>query len=107
MVALIVLTIIFIEVEFSFIGAIIGLINFFTVICLLAIGILAAIATYNIDQSEVDGTKSARSKALTATLISLVTLGVLLIYYVISFFVGKYQERKENEALAELIAMDS
>lgn len=106
-IALIILTLIFIEVEFSFIPAIIGFLNVLTVAVLVTTGILSAIGTSNIDQSGVTSSEvsSARSKALTATLVSLLSIGLLLIYYLVSFIISQVRKKKEKEQ--ELIAFEN
>ena len=84
------------------IGGIITITNFLMIGILLAIGILAAIGTSDIDQSGVSSPEAtiARSKALTATLISLGVLGGLLVYYVISAIIKSYQKKKKTEEAA-------
>lgn len=74
--------------------------NFFTAGVLLTIGILSAIGTSDIDRSGATAT-TAKNKALTATLISLCTLGLVLIFYFIDFIINK--QRKKNVAKQELL----
>ena len=83
--------------EVQSLPAILNFVNISTVIVLLIIGILSAIGT-----AEINGdTQGAKSKALTATLLSLGTIGLVIIYYIVNYFIKEMQKRKRIEQIRE------
>ena len=86
-------------IEVNILPSILSIINFLMVGVLLTVGILSAIGTYDIDQSGVSSPEvtTARSKALTSTLVSLGVLGIVLVYYIGSSLIKRYQKKKRAE----------
>lgn len=86
-------------IEASILPGILSFTNLITVGVLLAIGILSAIGTSDIDQSgdTSDEAAIARSKALISTLVSILSLGIVLIYYVVSSIIKSHQKKKRAE----------
>jgi hypothetical protein len=107
-IAAIVLAIIFIELGPEILPTILALTNLLTVGVLIATGVLSAIGTNYIDQagSKDPAATTARNKALVASIVSIGSLGIVLIYYIIMFFVNRYYRQKaaKEEALAIYLA---
>jgi TRAP-type C4-dicarboxylate transport system permease small subunit len=103
LIVIIVLLIIFIEVAYSLVSTIVAFANVATVLVLLAIGILAAIGTTYIRQSSASGTDVAKNKALVASIVSLGSLALLIVYYIISYSVKYYNHQKDIREQAEAL----
>lgn len=84
-------------IEASFLPAILNITNLLTVGVLLTTGILSAVGTAEIDKANVSNNEGSKSKALTATIVSIGSLGLILIFIVGEYFFKTQQKKKAAE----------
>jgi uncharacterized membrane protein YidH (DUF202 family) len=86
-------------IEFNLLPTIITIVNVGTVGVLLATGVLSAIGTANIDQAKVNNNEGSKEKALISTIVSIGSLGLVIIFIIVSYFITQQQKKKKTEEI--------